>query len=439
MNCSVYILGADSDGVMHAYPNDYAVHDVFERFTPFLKKDSLFAVHRNGSLFYHVWYRKTSEGYFGICALLNGVWFLRTDILIGVFENAFSLAAVDGKLLRVDNDGHVRTTASAFAQNKTDINKIDQFIKDKISSYSKFCVNIPPQNASTDPHAIQVLQHGASPHLFGIALETYRSVCATYGNGDGNVNALLQRIEDMTKERDDYSNKCKQLEEQCKSIEKSKNRYVTVVFLTGLMLIGSIVAIGVISNKNREIERQLATIQNNEETISSQGDTISKQKRTINEHLQTISSLNNKVDKLESKYNSLETDYSSITSTYPFKITNIEIGNVYYDRSIETNFGNTLYSSRTMYLTPKIYYYGYSAGSHEIKIKWYTPSGEIRRGTGSPTGYSQSENVYFYTGSNVATLTGWGNSTKGQWASGTYRIEVWYNNMCLKSKTFTIY
>ena len=106
---------------------------------------------------------------------------------------------------------------------------------------------------------------------------------------------------------------------------------------------------------------------------------------------------------------------------------------------METDYGYSLYSARTMYLKPKIYYYGYTSGSHELKVKWYTPSGEIKRETGSPTGYSQSESVYFYTGSNYVSLAGWGSSTKGHWSAGKYRIEIWYNNMCLKSKTFTIY
>ncbi len=432
MNCSVYIIGADSDGIMHAYPDDYAIHDVFEKFIPFLKKDSLFAILRNSSLVYHIWYRKTSEGYFGICVLLNGMWFSQTDILMRVFENAFSTAAVEGKLLRIDNDGHIRTTASTFAQYKTDINKIDLFIKEKISSCSKYCVAIPPQNASTDPHAILSLQHGTSPLSFGKALETYRSVCATYGNGNGNVNILLQRILDLAQERDGLSKRCEQLEVKCKTIEKSKKRYATVVFLTCLMLIGSAAAIGIITSKNKEIENQLATIHDNNETISLQ-------EGKINNQVQTISSLNNKVDELNSKYKSLESDFSDITSTYPIKINSVEIGNTYYDGSIETDYGYSLYDTRTMYLKPKIYYYGYTSGFYELKVKWYTPSGEIAKGQGSPTGFSQSEYVYLYSGSNEVTLNGWGSRTKGHWSSGKYRIEIWYNNVCLESKTFTIY
>lgn len=409
MNCSVYIIGADRDGIIHAYPDDYAMHDVFERFTPFLNKDSLFAVHRNGSLFYHIWYRKTSEGLFGICVLLNGMWFSQTDVLMGIFESAFSLAAVDGKLLRVDNDGHIRTAASSFAQNKNDINKIDLYLKERISQYSKYCVTVPPQNASTDPHAIQSLQHGASPNMFGKALETYRSVYATYGNGDGNVNALLQRIEEIAKERDEYNNKCKQLEEQCKSIEKSKNRYATVVFLTCLMLIGSIVAIGVISNKNKEIERQLATIQDNEETIASQGNTISSQNSTINEQSQSISRLQNRISNLEStneelqsNITTLKTEKTAVLNHNPFIVTHTDFS---WDKGSLT-----------------VYYYARSSGTKNVRCKVIRESDNVEM-----FDYSYTLNYSTSSGNNSFTL----NSLYGLSSSNWYRFEIYSNgNFC---------
>lgn len=68
------------------------------------------------------------------------------------------------------------------------------------------------------------------------------------------------------------------------------------------------------------------------------------------------------------------------------------------------------------------------------------PNGTLKTGTSSPYGFSQSEDCFIYSGSdNTYSLNGWGNRNKGHWTSGTYRIEVWYENTCLKSKTFTIY
>lgn len=129
----------------------------------------------------------------------------------------------------------------------------------------------------------------------------------------------------------------------------------------------------------------------------------------------------------------------SVTSTYPIIITDIKIGNSYYGGDLETGYGSTIYSYNTMYLKPKIYYTGLKSCSPYLKIKWYKPSGELSTGSSSPYGFSQGSSYSVSEGQHELALSGWGGTDRGHWSSGTYRIEVWYNDICLKSKTFTIY
>ena len=149
-----------------------------------------------------------------------------------------------------------------------------------------------------------------------------------------------------------------------------------------------------------------------------------------------ISSLEQERDNAKSELSRLK---SRVSNTYPLIITDIEIANVTYDGDIETNYGNTLYGSSTMYLKPRIKYIGLTSGDKTLKVKWYTPSGYLSRGNSSPSGFSQVDDEYISEGNNTLILSGWGNNRKGNWSSGTYRIEIWYGNSCLKSKTFTIY
>lgn len=129
-----------------------------------------------------------------------------------------------------------------------------------------------------------------------------------------------------------------------------------------------------------------------------------------------------------------------VGDSYPIIISDIEIANSYKGGNIETDFGNTIYSLNTMYLTPKITYYGISSGTKTLYVKWFKPDGTMSSGSSSPYGFSQSDNHYLYSGSdNTLTLSGWGNENKGHWKAGNYRIEIWYNNTCLKSKNFRIY
>lgn len=132
---------------------------------------------------------------------------------------------------------------------------------------------------------------------------------------------------------------------------------------------------------------------------------------------------------------------NKVSSACPLIITDIEIANINYDGDIQTNYGYSIYSYNTMFLKPRIKYTSITPGYYEtLKVKWYKPDGTISRGDSSPIGFSQSQSIYLYSGDNhIEELSGWGNSTRGNWKSGTYRIEIWHEDVCLKSKTFTIY
>ena len=131
---------------------------------------------------------------------------------------------------------------------------------------------------------------------------------------------------------------------------------------------------------------------------------------------------------------------SLVSDTYPIIITNIEVANVYKDGTIETNYGGTIYDYCSMYLKPKITYTGLTEGNKEFKIKLYTPSGSVSVGSESYSGFTYSETVYVSSGeSNTYELKGWGNESRGNWQSGSYRFEIWYGNTCLKSKQFRVY
>ena len=128
-----------------------------------------------------------------------------------------------------------------------------------------------------------------------------------------------------------------------------------------------------------------------------------------------------------------------VGSTMPIIITDIEIANTNSGGSIETDYGSTIYSSRTMYLKPRITYTGIKTSENiDLNVKFYTPSG-LSTGSSSPYGCSYSCSMYVYSGENTESLSGWGGASPGHWSSGTYRFEIWYGSVCLKAKSFTIY
>ena len=168
--------------------------------------------------------------------------------------------------------------------------------------------------------------------------------------------------------------------------------------------------------------------------------TLNEYKSKYEKATSATNSLHNEINTIKQERDYLSSLRNKVSDTYPLVITDIKIANVTYNGEIQTDYGNTLYESGTMYLRPRIEYTGLLSGYMTLKVKWYNPDGTIRRGTLSPSGFSQSESVHVYSGNNrTCTLSGWGNSIRGNWRSGTYRIEIWYNDSCLKAKTFTVY
>lgn len=124
----------------------------------------------------------------------------------------------------------------------------------------------------------------------------------------------------------------------------------------------------------------------------------------------------------------------------PIVVNSIQIGNVDYDGNIDIDYGNTIYDYKTMYLKPKISYYGVTKiGSSITLYSKFFKNGVLSTGTSSPSGYSTSFTLTVNKGSNTAYGGGWGNKERGHWPSGQYRYELWYNGMCLKALDFTIY
>lgn len=77
---------------------------------------------------------------------------------------------------------------------------------------------------------------------------------------------------------------------------------------------------------------------------TSSGNQISKLESQIN-------SKDNEIRNVKAKLSNLKSEIASIS---PFVIYKVEIGNSYKGGDLKTDYGNTIYSSHTMYLKPKI-------------------------------------------------------------------------------------
>lgn len=144
--------------------------------------------------------------------------------------------------------------------------------------------------------------------------------------------------------------------------------------------------------------------------------------------------------KMDETLDEMASNSSESKNSLPLSISKIEIGNVYKDGTVETEYGATIYDDNTMYLKPRITYTGNKSGNVALKVKFFTADGDLSTSSKSPTGFSYEKSVSLEKGSGkTIELSGWGGEDKGHWKAGTYRIEIWYESTCLKRYEFEVF
>lgn len=162
----------------------------------------------------------------------------------------------------------------------------------------------------------------------------------------------------------------------------------------------------------------------------------------ITEDIEQILELTKELEICQDVKDEFKSQLDRITKLQSIFITDIEVGNFYEGGEVETDYGRKIYSSNTMYLGPRLKYYGLKDTSLKFLVRLYRPDGSVSTGTSSesvPNGYSYACTRKVYEGENDRTLSNWGNANKGNWSSGKYRYEIWIDGKCLKTKEFTIY
>lgn len=128
-------------------------------------------------------------------------------------------------------------------------------------------------------------------------------------------------------------------------------------------------------------------------------------------------------------------DFTEEYSKYkPFDVIAVDI------RNKGQEYGDDIYSKNTTYINPRIRIAGFKNGTYKFQVKFYNRYGDLSQGQESPTNYSYEDECYINSNEiKYYELNGWGSKEHGNWQSGEYRIEIWYNNKKIAQKQFKIY
>lgn len=136
----------------------------------------------------------------------------------------------------------------------------------------------------------------------------------------------------------------------------------------------------------------------------------------------------------------LQYDNDTLKSLFPLHVTALEVANADGKGNSISAYGKDIAASSSMYLMPRITYMGLKVGETiELMVRLYDHENKLVTGSNSPAGYSYSCKIGpIMPNENAVALSGWGGADKGHFKPGTYRYEVWYNDMCLKQCVFRL-
>lgn len=136
----------------------------------------------------------------------------------------------------------------------------------------------------------------------------------------------------------------------------------------------------------------------------------------------------------------LQLDVDTLKTLFPMHVTKLEVANADGSGTSVSAYGSDIAAASSMYLMPRITYMGLSVGKElELMVRLYDHEGKLVTGANSPAGYSYSCKIgTIMPGENTVALSGWGGADRGHFRPGTYRYEVWYNDMCLKQCVFKL-
>ena len=447
MNFSFYIFGTP-EGRYSQYPDDYTASTLAG-----LQEGMAGArlvIYREMDLVHYAYTERLgNNNVIGFCLIFNKARIQKPRQLIQLFRFIIEKRLVEsGEIIKYTDDGELRFKVRSMNECIKTYNRLKGFLNSEFENNASKYVIEPLTTIYNGVRSTGGLDRNASDGQIVALTNQHNKVIVNDDNGIEH-GYIPQVIESLKKQNDIANEKIVRLLEANTKLERKKKQYGFLVLLA-LIVLGCGVGLFFLNNNLKSTRSELdianqAIINKDSEisNLNSIREELDTAKQTIINKDCEISNLNSiienknrEIEQEKERYSDLE---SEIASVEPFVITGVEIGSTYKGGDIETDYGYTLYKSRARYLTPKVYYRGFTSGSCTIKTKWYGPNGSLIAGDTSPDGYSQSKNCSFSKGSDYLLLQGWGWESAGNWESGKYKLEIWCNDKCLFTKTFTIY
>lgn len=425
-----YLFSKEFD-IYQQYPNDIAKQFLNQITSNQLSADQI-VIHRDGNLIYYAYIQRVSTNkVFGLC-IVTGDICVNINKLYGLFHESIEQAAYKGVLFSFDSTGKICKQTENFSNEGAEVN---EFFKDfnRIAGRKPLWKSIGSidYSVSKDSKIYLSLTDDSNDKIIE-AIEHYHNIIITIENPLASSYSNI--VKQLNLDKEELNSRIEHLSNKNDELLKKKKQYKAVVTLFVIIIL---CCIGLLSFY-REITGKTQHIQELENEITIKRDSLLLQNNEINKLVDDLSSTNRRLSSVQSELS----DYKDKVGKHmPLVINNIELANYTANQGrVISDYGQRIYSNESRWVWFRINYDGIVSGTKNLHYKIYDQKGQLETCSSSPSGYSWSSDIYIYgDNNNSVVLFGWGADNASTWSTGTYRIEIWHNDMCLKSKSFTIY
>lgn len=179
MNSTIYIFGKETvkrkRQIFYQYPDDHTA-DIFTGLEPRWQGDNMLAIRRNASMAYHLYYRRATNGYFGVGIPLNGCWISSPNRLLPFLQLAIEFMITDGNLACQLKSGGIVSNLSQLHSHEPTAIEIAERLDSGVDTLSSYCRSLPPVDVSVEASIMSHLADNATDGDWQRAMLHYRSI-----------------------------------------------------------------------------------------------------------------------------------------------------------------------------------------------------------------------------------------------------------------------
>lgn len=280
MNFNFYIYGTPG-GNYSQWPEDYTSELLRPQCENIQGTRAL--IHRKGNLFIYVLTERMEDGNtMGIALSVNGVQTTSPLALFALLHQVLDeTIPTHGKLLRYNDNGQLLFAVGHLSEATEECCWIGEMLGQKLDEYSNTISFTPPSVAydGSDTYAEVLLDSADNSAL--LRLTDHNNTVVLLSDAGMARNYMAELIASQRAKIVELEQACSTKDDELKKIVHQKNQYRIVIILALMMLIGTIVAALLISQKSDKIEsqseqitRQNANIEQKEQFIGRLRDSL---------------------------------------------------------------------------------------------------------------------------------------------------------------------